>query len=193
MVIGLTGGIACGKSTALTIFEELRFRVIDCDRVVGNLLDHEAEVRQALVKHFGAKALDAANGVDRGLLAGIVFSNKEELEWLEKLLHPRVHEICQREVAGDPDSTWVVEVPLLFEKNLEKFYDLTVCVYAQEEIQLERLAARGLSATQACLRIANQLPLFQKIKQADIVLFNQGPVDFLRKQIHLLRKNLNIA
>ncbi|MDP0496474.1 MAG: dephospho-CoA kinase [Verrucomicrobiota bacterium JB024] len=186
MKLGLTGGIGCGKSTAGGFFEEAGFRRVDCDQIVRELLDGDAKVHAALRERFGEQVILAEGGVDRAAIASVVFHDAEALQWLEKLLHPRVSEAWQGLIASDPEANWCVEIPLLFEKNLEKHFDFTVCLASSEAIQMDRLAAKGLSHEQAKARIQRQLPLEQKISRADFVLFNDGTQDFLRQQVFQL-------
>lgn len=190
MKIGLTGGIGCGKSTAGDFFEEAGFRRSDSDRVVRDLLEKNDEVRQAIREHFGDGVFASNGELDRGALARIVFTQTNELEWLEHLLHPRVTSIWQARVAAEPERCWCVEIPLLFEKNLEKPFDFTVCVSSSEPVQLARLAAKGLTRDQALARIARQLPLDAKVDRADFVILNDGSYDFLRQQVFELIDDL---
>ncbi|MGE9293267.1 MAG: dephospho-CoA kinase [Puniceicoccales bacterium] len=184
--LGLTGGIGCGKSTAGALFEKGGFRVVDCDRIVRDLLESDAGVHTALRERFGEQVMLPEGGVDRAAIAAVVFQDAEALKWLESLLHPLVEGVWRDRLNSDPEANWCVEIPLLFEKNLEKHFDFTVCLASSEAVQLDRLAARGLSRDQAKARIQRQLPLDQKISRADFVLFNDGSQDFLRQQVFQL-------
>jgi len=126
-----------------------------------------------------------AGGVRREAVAARVFAPgaDEELRWLEELTHPRVMARWREAVAAEPGARWVAEVPLLFEKNLEKCFDFTVCVAASLPSQLARLAGRGLSHASAEARISKQLPLAKKNELADFVLSNDGTPDVLRTQV----------
>ncbi len=192
MVIGLTGGIGCGKSTVGAIFREFGAGFIDTDRIVRELLNEDSEVLLAVREHFGDKVCDPEGKVDRGKIAGIVFSETAELKWLEALLHPRVRKRWQKQADADTSISWVVEVPLLFEKKLEKYFDFTLCVSTSPENQLARMQAMGLSENQVKARIALQWPLGDKIKRSDFVLSNNGSIAFIRQQILLLNDRLSI-
>ena len=128
--------------------------------------------------------------VDRERLAGIVFNDSEELRWLENLLHPLVRNHWETRVRAAPETFWVVEIPLLFEKKLEKLFDFTVCVSASQSLQLARLREKGLTVDQARLRIDRQLPLDEKLSRADFVLSNNGSVEFLREQVSILKTEI---
>ncbi len=121
--------------------------------------------------------------ISRRKVAEIVFADPAELDWLETLLHPRVRARWQAAVAADPGQDWVVEIPLLFEKSLASEFDYTLCIASSPTLQASRLAARGLAPAEVAARQARQWPLRDKIERADWVAFNDGSVDFLRRQI----------
>lgn len=192
MKLGLTGGIGCGKSTAAKMLEANGWRRLDSDALVGELFAGDGAVRAALAGRWGEAVL-TPEGVDRARIAQTVFADEAELRWLEGLLHPRVRERWQGALAADPEALWVVEIPLLFEKNLEKHFDFTVCVSVSEAVQQERLAARGLAPEQVRARIARQLPLAEKRHRADFVLSNTGTLAYLQSQIDALHARLSPA
>jgi dephospho-CoA kinase len=190
MVVGLTGGIGCGKSTAAGYFEELGWGRVDSDRIVRELLHDDAAVIAEVRRVFGDAVIGADGRVDRRRLAGAVFPDPAALGALEAILHPRVRARWKARVAEPTPRNWVVEIPLLFEKGLEKEVDFTVCVASAPEVQAQRLAQRGLAPQEAAQRIARQLPLAQKIERADFVLTNNGSLDFLRDQVTRLSRRL---
>ena len=186
MILGVTGGMGSGKSTATAYLEELRYRRLDSDQIVREELLHEPAVIAALTQRFGPAVVDAHGGVDRRAVATIVFGSDPEREWLESLLHPLLYERWRRAFAADRQGPWVVEVPLLFEKGLENWFDFTVCVASSSDLQLARLEKRGTPHALAEQRISKQLPLALKLELADFVLWNDGSRDFLRQQlVHL--------
>jgi dephospho-CoA kinase len=128
--------------------------------------------------------------VDRVALADRVFASADERQWLEAMTHPRVFALWREAFAARPAERWVVEVPLLFEKALENWFDFTVCVACAREQQLVRLEQRGLPRGLAGQRIATQLPLERKIELSDFVLWNEGSPDFLEAQVEHLIKTL---
>lgn len=186
LVLGLSGGMGCGKSTATRLFAELGFRVVDCDRIVREELLPSPEIVAALAARFGPAVVGADGQLDRAAVATRVFGDDAQRLWLEALLHPRVRESWRRALAGDMAARWVVEVPLLFEKGLENWFDSTICVATSSALQVSRLHARGVPADLAAARIAKQLPLPRKIAAADFVLLNDGSLDFLKEQVALL-------
>jgi dephospho-CoA kinase len=184
MILGLTGGMGCGKSTAARLIAELGgYRRIDSDEVVRDELLHIPEVIDAIRERFGAGVLRQDGKVDRPSLARAVFGDDTQRHWLESQLHPRLFVRWRESFAAHPAANWVVEVPLLFEAGLENWFDFTVCVATCSALQLARLEERGIPRALAEQRISKQLPLARKIEQADFVLSNDGSVDFLRAQI----------
>lgn len=191
MVLGVTGGIGCGKSTAAHIFEENGFRRADADEHIRRVVLSEPDVIQAIVHHFGSGMLNPDQGIERSALARAVFGDETELRWLENLLHPRLFQDWRQLLAERPKQPWVFEVPLLFEKRLENWFDFTLCVATTSTHQLARLAERGMSHALAEQRISRQLPLAQKLELADFVLLNDGSPTFLRDQIAVLVAKLS--
>jgi dephospho-CoA kinase len=188
--LGITGGIGCGKSAAARCVEAQGFRRLDSDQIVRERLLTAPDVIAALRDHFGPEILQGGI-VDRPALAARVFPVPAEREWLEALLHPRVTAAWAEAFAGGGAGTrWVVEVPLLFEKGLEKWFDFTVCVALSPPVQLMRVVERGLSPEMAAQRIRAQWPQGRKIELADFVLWNDGAPEFLEAQAGRLVRSL---
>jgi dephospho-CoA kinase len=175
--IGLTGAIAAGKSEALAALDRLGAATLSSDRVVHDLLSEE-RVRDLLVGRWGA---DVAPGgeVDRGRVAEIVFERPQELGWLEATLHPLVAEEIVSWRAGLPADTRVavVEVPLLFETDLDGAFDATISVVAPDELRAERAGARGTLDLES--RSQRQLSQEEKAARATYVVSNDGSVEDL--------------
>ena len=186
MNLGITGGLGCGKTTAAKLFEKKGFRRLDADVLVREQVLAAPDVRQPLRTHFGPSVFTAEGVVNRKVLAAKVFADEGELRWLESLVHPRVFKLWRAELEGDPSSNWAVEIPLLFERNLENWFDFIVCVACDSDQQLVRLEQRGLNRALAGQRISKQLPLARKIDLADFVLWNSGSAEFLEAQIDRL-------
>lgn len=191
MRLGLTGGMGCGKSTVGSILEDLGWIRVDTDEQVRGLLATDREVRTAIVGRWGRGVLEN-DRISRKRLASLVFGDAAALRALEEILHPRVREqwksiAVRTEAEG---GRVVVEIPLLFEKNLGGDFDATVCVAAPEALQLARLRERGVSGADARKRIRRQLPLDEKMRMSDFVITNAGPLAFLRRQVHLLNHEL---
>lgn len=181
--------MGCGKSTVLGFFKESGWYCVESDAVVRALLSEDADVISAVGAHFGAEVV-AGGQVDRAALARQVFGNAGALQWLEALLHPRVRSVWKAALADHPRV--VVEIPLLFEKNLENEFDLTVCVSAGLPTQLQRLVQRGHSREQALARMTHQLPLADKERRAGYVISNNGTAGFARAQVAQLISLLHV-
>lgn len=192
LIVGLTGGMGCGKSTAAALFAELGFRRLDADRTVHEVLLPSAEVVTALRGRFGDGIVGADGAVDRAKLGAVVFADAEALAWLENLLHPRLRAHWDGIYAAAQDEKFIVEVPLLFEKQLQNRFDFTVCVTTSSDLQLRRLEQRGVSPEIARQRLAKQLPLARKCELADFVLLNDGTLEFLREQVSELARRLSL-
>jgi dephospho-CoA kinase len=191
--VGITGGVGCGKSTAARFFEAKGFSRIDSDALVRDRVLRSEAVVAALRSRHGPGIFGSGGELDRAALAQRVFADDTERVWLEDLVHPQVFAIWRDEFAAGPAKRWIVEVPLLFEKGLENWFDFTICVALAPEEQLARLEQRGLSRELAGQRISKQLPLARKIELSDYVLWNQGAPEFLQAQVDRLALALSAA
>jgi len=179
--LGLTGGIGAGKSEALAAFERHGAATLSTDLVSHDLLDDRA-VRNALAERWGAEvAPDGA--IDRALVAERVFDDPTELAFLEGILHPLVGEavLAWRNGVSPEVEVGVVEVPLLFEAGLEKAFDATVAVVADDRIRNERLAERGQPGLEG--REDRQLGQEEKARRAEYVIRNEGSLEELDAQV----------
>jgi dephospho-CoA kinase len=182
--IGLTGAIASGKSEALAALERLGAATLSSDRIVHDLLASE-RVRDLLVGRWGADV--APDGeVDRGRVSAIVFEQPEELDWLEATLHPLVAEeiAAWRQALGDGTRVAVVEVPLLFETELDGAFDATISVVAPDEVRAERAGARG--TLDLSRRSQRQLSQEEKAARATYVVANDGSLEDLEAALATL-------
>lgn len=193
MVLGLTGGFGCGKSTTAKLFADRGYSHIDSDLIVRERVLTAGEVTEALRRRYGEGVFGPDGRVDRTALAGIVFSDDAERAWLEDLTHPLFFAIARDMMRMKPGAKWVVEVPLLFEKSLENWFDFTVCVACDPSLQIARLEQRGLDRALAGKRISKQLPLARKIELSDFVLWNDGSTAFLKAQVDRIVDSLEHA
>lgn len=190
LIVGLTGGMGCGKSTAAAFFAAEGFRRLDADQVVRDVLLPSAEVEREVRARFGPDVFGSDDRIDRGRLGALVFADDAALAWLEALLHPRLEDHWKSIFAAARGEALIVEVPLLFEKQLENRFDFIVCVSTSSDQQLRRLEQRGVPPEVARQRLSKQLPLVRKGELADFVLLNDGSLDFLRDQVRELSRLL---
>jgi len=190
LIIGLTGGMGCGKTTAAGMFAGHGFVRLDADQVVREELLTDSDVISAIKTKLGAKVLTPTGQIDRSRLAAEVFTDTAQLRWLEALLHPRLYARWRALFAASQGRKFIVEVPLLFEQEMENWFDFTVCITSECASQIRRLESRGIPPNLARQRLAQQLPLARKCELADFVILNDGSLEFLREQINLLVQRL---
>jgi dephospho-CoA kinase len=188
LTIGLTGGIAAGKSEALAAFERLGAATLSSDAVVHELLESE-QLRQILVERWGPEVAPEGR-VDRARIGEIVFADPDQLTWLEEQIHPLVAERTAAWLGSLPAATEVavVEVPLLFEGGRHEAFDTTVAVVTEDELRRRRAAARGHTLVDE--REARQLSQPQKAERADHVVANDGTVEELEGALSALLAKL---
>jgi dephospho-CoA kinase len=180
-VFAVTGGIACGKSAAGSVLEELGFAVLDADRVAHELMEPGGAVYRAVADRFGDGFLDSDGRIDRRALGRRVFECPAEREALNRLVHPPVVARCRawartRRTVG-PGA---VLVPLLFEAGAGDGWDGVLCVAASPDTVRSRLAGRGLNPEEIRRRMEAQWPLEEKIRRSDEVIWNDGTFEELR-------------
>lgn len=189
MIIGLTGGIAAGKSTVARILASLGAYIINADKIGHNILDKNKNAYNDVKEEFGEIILKESGQIDRKKLGEIVFSDKAKLEKLESITHPYIIEEIKYETKEKIKDYHhlVLDVPLLFETGLENIVDITWVVVCSYEKQIERISKRdGLSREEAKKRIAAQMETSKKIKLADFVIYNNGTKKELNNKV--LRK-----
>lgn len=188
LTIGLTGGIAAGKSEALAAFARLGAATLSSDAVVHELLESEPLLAR-LVERWGPEV--APDGrVDRARIGEIVFADPAQLSWLEEQVHPLVRERTGTWLAALPADTEVavVEVPLLFEAGSDALFDTTVAVVTGDEARRQRAAARGHALVDE--REARQLTQIEKAERAEHVIANDGSVEELQESLSALLAKL---
>lgn len=189
LTIGLTGGIAAGKSEALAALERLGAATISSDAVVHELLETEPLLPR-LVERWGRKVAPGGR-VDRDRIGSIVFADPDELGWLESQIHPLVGERIGVWLRSLPDGAEiaVVEVPLLFEAGMDGAFDTTVAVIASDEVRRQRVAKRGQTLVDE--REARQLAQEEKASRAAHVIHNDGSVEDLERELSALVEKLH--
>ncbi len=195
LLLGVTGGIATGKTTVVNMLKELGAPVIDFDILARQVVEPGKPAWQEIVAFFFFLFLQEDKTLDRKKLSDIVFRDIEKRKKLEGFTHPRIHaefvaklsEIVEK----DPDAIVQVDVPLLIENNLQYLFHKTLVVYIPEEKQIERLVAReGISKEEAADRLKAQLPIDEKVSYADFVIHNDKSLEETRKQVEELWETL---
>ena len=187
--VGLTGGLASGKSTVGRWLEDLGCSVSDSDRLVAELYRPGAAGTEAVRRLFGDEVLDEQGGVDKAELAERVFGHPVELRRLERAIHPLVGEAYRRWVK-ETEGILVFEVPLMAETGGGDRYDYVVTVEARPELRLQRAIDRGVDEDSARARLEAQASSDQRIALADRVLRNDGSLEELREQVEALVEEL---
>ena len=185
--IGLTGGIASGKSTVASLFRAWGAFVADADEISRHALDPDTDCYEKTVAAFGRGILHGDGTVDRRKVASIVFSDKKALNLLNGIIHPYVRRIIradsQTAYAESPKRMIVWDVPLLFETGYDEEVAKTVVVTARQSLRIERIVARDGSTRAAALRrIRAQMPDREKVRRADLVIRNNGSLEELEKR-----------
>ena len=185
-IIGITGGIASGKSTVTEFLRQKGFQVVDADAVVHQLQKPGGRLYQVLVEHFGEKILLENAELNRPLLASLIFSNPEEQEWSKRTQGEIIREelAALRNLFAQTEALFFMDIPLLFEQDYASWFDETWLVYVNRDVQLERLMKRDqISKEAAESRLNSQWPLERKISLASHSLDNNGNQEQLIAQV----------
>lgn len=183
--LGITGGIATGKSTAVAHFQQLGFPIIDADLIAREVVLPGTQGLASVVAAFGETILTDQGALNRDFLGEIVFSDGDKRKQLNQLLSPFIRqEILHQMDTFKEQPLVIVDIPLLYEAGYDQYMDQVAVIYVPEAIQKQRLMLRNqLSEAEADLRIASQLPIEKKKVRADVVFDNQGSVADLIQQI----------
>ena len=192
-IIGLTGGIASGKSTVTSYLKEKGYPVIDADRVVHDLQVPGGALYRVLVEHFGREILDESGELDRAVLGQRIFSNSRERDWSNcvqgQLIREALADARDRQAAQS--DLFFMDIPLLIEQGYEEWFEAVWLVAVSKETQLKRLMERNhLSEVEAQERIVSQMPLEAKRSHADLVLDNNGDLAALYAQLNAALEQL---
>jgi dephospho-CoA kinase len=195
ILVGLTGGVATGKSTVAKMFKQCGAAVIDADQLAHDVVKPGKPAWREIVKTFGKTILNTDRTLNRRELGSLVFGSRAKLRRLEHIIHPRVAReqarLTKQAAKKDPHAVVIYDVPLLFEAGIDKRVDRTIVVTADRDTQIARLKKRnGLSRADAIRRITSQMPLSKKIRLADIVIDGTRPRQDAVKAIRATYHNL---
>ena len=192
MIIGLTGGIATGKSQSSKIFKELGCYIIDADKLSRTLTTKDSKCLKEIVETFGTDILNYNGTLNRKKLGQIVFNDKQAKMDLERIIHPHIIKKTNEIIAKKYNKTnIIVDAPLLFEVGLDRVCDKVIVIYARYHIQITRFMKRdNLSKEEAIKRIALQMPIEDKMRLADITIDNSGTLIDLKKNVKFIYRIL---
>lgn len=194
-VVGLTGGIACGKTTVAEMFADLGIPVIDADDLAREVVEPGAPGLQLIVDEFGEGVLDPSGRLDRKKVGEMVFGDEEARETLNAIMHPLIGAAGAEHIMAQQDNRapyLLYEAALLVETRAYEAFSALIVVSAEESLQRLRLIARdGFSVSEANARIGSQLPLARKITVADYVVTNNGDLDATREQVAEIHAKLS--
>ena len=191
MIVGLTGGIGCGKSTVADFFRQLGVIVINADEISRQLLSVNQPTLETVVRHFGPKILNKDGSLNRFLLRQIIFSSSNDRAWLESLLHPLIKaEILKQSAKVKSGCYAIIEIPLLFEAHFEDVVDRILVVDCPQYLQIERVTKRdNISKAIVQAMIDSQVSRAQRINQADDLIENMGDINLLFEKVSALHQN----
>lgn len=193
--VGLTGGVASGKTTVLKLFKDLGAQIIDTDVIAHEVVTPHLPAWEKIVEHFGRSYLNPDLTLNRRLLRKTVFSNPAERKVLESIVHPeilrRMHLRIEQMGLLHPENTLVVDVPLLVEVGVEDEFNKVVVVYVDKETQIKRVMVRdGITRDEALGLLTAQISLDEKMKFADFVINNQGTLEETRLAVRRVFEQL---
>jgi dephospho-CoA kinase len=189
--IGLTGGIACGKSTLAEGLRTRGWHVIDTDQIARDVIAPGGAAWKNVVDAFGPSILQPDKSIDRKVLGRLVFADPSARATLNEITHPAIRSVWQRELEErartHPTQALAVMIPLLFECELERLFPVVWCVGASRATQLRRLVARGLTSEEAAQRLASQMPVPDKMARASLAFWGEGTPAALQLQLDQIR------
>ncbi|MCK4267680.1 MAG: dephospho-CoA kinase [Actinomycetia bacterium] len=193
LAVGLTGGIASGKSRIAGYFAEYGAKCLDTDLLAQQAIARDTPVFANVRSHFGDKILDKDGSIDRALLAAEVFGNPSQLEVLNRLVHPIVIERVKETLSRwrqENHEIGIVQVPLLVEAGMVGLFDVVVVVSTSPDLQVGRLLKTGLTMEEAQARVASQISESERLTHADLIIINKGTPELLEDQAKIAFEKL---
>lgn len=192
--IGLTGGIGSGKSTIAQIIKHIGYPVYIADKEAARLMDSHPDIRKDITERLGANCYTSEGHINKPVLAQIIFENKEALEEVNRIVHPRVMEAFEQWAAMQSASLVFCETAILYESGLERYFDAVICVTAPEEVRVRRVMERDhCELKDVMARVRNQMDEDEKCQRANFVIYNDGEhmaVPQVLDVLHKLQTNL---
>ncbi|MFH1879067.1 MAG: dephospho-CoA kinase [Candidatus Omnitrophota bacterium] len=188
-LIGITGGLATGKTTVTDLFVEKGAVRVDADEIAHRVLRENEDVRNKIMDFFGGSIM-TGNRIDRAKLGKLVFSDPAKLARLSEITHPVIITEIKRIVNEKPGQLIVIDAPLLIESGLYSFVDIVIVVTCAYETQIERAKKRGIPEDQAVKIIKRQMPLEEKAEYADFIIENNREIDTIKKGVDRIWEKL---
>lgn len=193
LLVGLTGNYGMGKSTVLSMFRKFGVITLDADRIVESLLV-EQDVLEKIRELLGDEVFNKSGRLNKKKVADLIFKSDASRNSLEDILHPlvfkRIKDFLDKMNEKDKDKVVIIGIPILYEKGYENRFDRTITVHTKEEIALDRLEKDGITREEVLLRLKAQLPIEEKIKQADFLIDNNGTPEETMAQVEAVYKRL---
>jgi len=196
-IIGITGNIACGKSTVATMFKNLGATLIDADKIARDIVDIGTPAWKKIVNHFGNEILNNDGTINRDNLGQKIFNNNKERLKLNEITHPEIFREINNSIEkyrSEGTKILIIEAALINEKEkLKKIIDKLIVVSTSKDVQIKRLQNRdGFTKEEALSRINSQIPIEKKIKHADYVIHNKSDIENIKNQVGGIWKDLNL-
>ncbi|MEA3320919.1 MAG: dephospho-CoA kinase [Bacillota bacterium] len=196
LIIGLTGGIASGKSTVANMLREKNIPIVDADVVAREVVEIGTDTYKKLVSEFGTDILNDDKTLNRPKLGSIIFQDETKRQKLNDIMHPSIRTSMKEKTKNyieEGHDVVVMDIPLLFESKLTHLVDKTLLVYVTEKTQLNRLMERNdLSEKEATDRIRSQMPLTEKVKLSHAVIDNNGTITKTKQQLNQILEQWHI-
>ena len=187
--IGLTGGIGSGKSTIAQVIKHIGYPVYIADEEAARLMDSHPDIRKDITERLGANCYTSEGHINKPVLAQIIFENKEALEEVNRIVHPRVMEAFEQWAAIQSASLVFCETAILYESGLERYFDAVICVTAPEEIRVRRVMERDhCELKDVMARVRNQMDEDEKCQRANFVIYNDGKHMAIPQVLDVLHK-----
>jgi dephospho-CoA kinase len=197
LIIGLTGGIVSGKSTAASMFKDLGVKIVDVDKIGHSVILPHRPAWKKIIRLFGKDFLRNDLTIDRRKLGKIVFTNQTFLKKLNEITHPEIIKLIKKEINLARNKTYnqekilIIDAALIYEAKMDRLMDKTIVVYINEDEQVKRLIRRNnLSKEEALQRIKSQIPMKEKVKMADYVIDNSSSLGKTKKQVEKIWEEL---
>ena len=197
LIIGLTGGIVGGKSTAASMFKDLGAKIVDVDKIGHSVILPHRPAWEKIIRLFGKDFLRNDLTIDRGKLSKIVFTNQTLLKKLNEITHPEIIKVIKKEINLTKNKTYdqerilIIDAALIYEAKMDRLMDKIIVVYINEDEQAKRLIKRNdLSKEEALQRIKSQMPIKEKIKMADYLIDNSSSLCKTKKQVEKIWQEL---